>query len=128
MTSRRNRTSQNRVGQRFGNLLVIAEGERIRYPGDPAHGRRTAVCKCDCGETINVRMDVLTTGKKKKCSRYCNLSSNLPVPYILSPSNNPNSFNRTKGSTTVNRVNSSNNLIVKIIKIIKNFIIKLFKR
>lgn len=119
MTSRRNRTSQNRVGQRFGNLLVIAEGERIRYPGDPEHGRRTAECQCDCGAIVNVRMDFLTTGKKKKCSRYCECKP---------PTNLPTVSTTPRSSNYKPKPRATNNLIVKIIKIIKNFIIKLLKR
>ena len=53
----------NLTGQRFGKLVVIGEGTRVKnYP----HIRRL-LCLCDCGVVKEVRHCGLVTGKAKSC-------------------------------------------------------------
>lgn len=50
------------TGQRFGRLTVIKDsGERGK------DGSIMYLCKCDCGNTKNVRTSNLTSGKTKSC-------------------------------------------------------------
>ena len=48
------------TGQRYGKLVVLSqlpkEGRYYRY-----------LCKCDCGNTIEVRSENLRSGKVKSC-------------------------------------------------------------
>lgn len=54
----------DRQGERFGRLLVVAEG-RI------ANRRRSYwICRCDCGNEVEVRTDSLTSGKTTSCGCY----------------------------------------------------------
>ena len=51
--------SNSRIGQKFNSLIIIAI-ERIE--------RRTfAICKCDCGNEITVRLDGLVDSNTKSC-------------------------------------------------------------
>lgn len=51
------------IGQRFGKLTVIEKA--------PAIAKRTRwICRCDCGNITNARMDALKCGDKKSCG--CN--------------------------------------------------------
>lgn len=45
------------TGQRFGRLVTASRGTRPAY----------WLCKCDCGETKEVRSDHLQTGKTRSC-------------------------------------------------------------
>lgn len=53
------------IGQRFGRLVVIGEGEKIRDSN--GHKRGTFVCQCDCGNTITVNRRYIVRGQKKSC-------------------------------------------------------------
>lgn len=53
------------TGQRFGYLTVIKEGPPHIYPSGKA--RRTWECKCDCGNTITVKTNLLRNGHTKSC-------------------------------------------------------------
>jgi hypothetical protein len=51
----------NLTGQRFNRLLVIEP------TGKKINGNYTWLCKCDCGETIEVAGSSLTTGATQSC-------------------------------------------------------------
>ena len=50
------------IGERFGRLTVIAVARH-----DPRRGAYFMTCRCDCGETRDVREDCLTTGNTRSC-------------------------------------------------------------
>lgn len=50
------------IGQRFGRLLIIAEGS--------AKTRRSWVCDCDCGTRVEVLQQSLIAGLTKSCNCY----------------------------------------------------------
>ena len=53
------------TGQRFGRLTVIKQGEPHIYPsGSP---RRTWICKCDCGNEVTVKTNLLRNGHTTSC-------------------------------------------------------------
>lgn len=53
------------VGERFGRLLVIAEGERHwRSSGGSI---RAWLCRCDCGEEVTVPSHSLLRGLTRSC-------------------------------------------------------------
>jgi hypothetical protein len=54
-------TKLNLVGMRFNRLLVIEPTGRKK------NGNYTWLCKCDCGETIEVAGSSLTTGATQSC-------------------------------------------------------------
>ena len=53
------------VGKRFGKLIVIADS------GEKQGTAKMWLCQCDCGKTIKVRTDSLTSGRTTSCG--CNL-------------------------------------------------------
>lgn len=53
------------VGERFGRLIVIEEIERRRTPNGKTE--RRFICKCDCGNTVNVPIHTLRNGTCKSC-------------------------------------------------------------
>lgn len=53
----------NRIGERFGRLLVIDEAE-------PLSGKTRWLCKCDCGKTTIVHATSLVTGTTTSCGCY----------------------------------------------------------
>jgi hypothetical protein len=52
-------------GQRFGRLVALRE-TRIVTPGNP-WGLWAAVCQCDCGEQVTVRLQFLFSGTTASC-------------------------------------------------------------
>lgn len=53
--------AEDRIGQRYGRLLVIARSPR-------SGGKRTYWdCVCDCGGEISPRSDALTSGRASSC-------------------------------------------------------------
>ena len=48
------------IGKRYGRLVVTDITSDARY-------RKCARCVCDCGNTREVRMDKLNTGRTKSC-------------------------------------------------------------
>lgn len=54
----------NLVGQKFGRLLVVREGERT------SSGRVRWHCICDCGKELDVYGPSLKTGNTKSCGCY----------------------------------------------------------
>ena len=53
---------KNLIGKRYGRLTVIEN------TGKKAHSRENIyLCKCDCGNTIEVRSGLLTQEKTKSC-------------------------------------------------------------
>jgi hypothetical protein len=48
------------IGKRFGRLVVLGDGERRK-------GRRSVICRCDCGAEIVTDPRGLTTGHAKSC-------------------------------------------------------------
>ena len=54
-----------KLGERFGNLVVLSEYESMRSPdGRP---RRRIKCNCDCGETTITLLEALKGGYTKSC-------------------------------------------------------------
>lgn len=51
---------KNLNGHRFGKLSVVKFAYR-------KNGKSYYSCKCDCGETVDVRSDCLTTGNTRSC-------------------------------------------------------------
>lgn len=51
----------NRIGKRFGRLVVVAEAE------SSLGGRANWMCQCDCGNTRIVRSASLSSGFTKSC-------------------------------------------------------------
>lgn len=49
------------IGQKFGRLTVIEELPERK------HGSRVYRCKCDCGNIINARKDMLKNGNTRSC-------------------------------------------------------------
>lgn len=53
---------KNLIGNRYGRLTVIGK------TGKKAHGKENVyLCKCDCGNTVEVRSGLLSQGRKKSC-------------------------------------------------------------
>lgn len=53
------------IGKHFGKLLVVAEAEpRITSGG---YRKRRFVCKCDCGGTVTVYANELSSGRRISC-------------------------------------------------------------
>lgn len=53
---------KNLIGKRYGRLTVI------EITGKKAHGKENVyLCKCDCGNTIEVRSGLLSQEKTKSC-------------------------------------------------------------
>ena len=57
------------TGQRFGRLTVVELAESNKK-------RRYWICQCDCGNSLIVRADSLTTGNTKSCG-HCHWPENL---------------------------------------------------
>lgn len=53
------------IGQRYGKLTVIKDLGMIERPNGKK--RHYWKCKCDCGNTFNVRGDCLKSGNNKSC-------------------------------------------------------------
>ena len=53
------------TGQRFGKLTVIKQGEPHIYPSGSQ--RRTWICKCDCGNEVTVKTNLLRNGHTTSC-------------------------------------------------------------
>lgn len=56
--------TENLIGQRFGKLVVI---KRTGYRNNKDKRRRLWLCKCDCGNEIEVTGISLKSGKRKSC-------------------------------------------------------------
>lgn len=55
----------NLIGERYGNLVVIAEGEPHTQPS--GQKKRTWLCRCDCGNITTVFHGALRSGITKSC-------------------------------------------------------------
>ena len=66
MSDRRFETKKrfNIIGMRFGRLLIVGPGIRSY------NGRFRWLCLCDCGHTINARLNNLTAGRTRSCGCY----------------------------------------------------------
>lgn len=50
------------IGKRYGRLIVI------KKTGKKARGKENVyLCKCDCGNTVEVHSGLLSQGRKKSC-------------------------------------------------------------
>lgn len=56
-----NRTEPLQAGRKFNRLTII------RYSGTDKYGKRSYICKCDCGNTTEVRGASLTSNNTKSC-------------------------------------------------------------
>ena len=53
------------VGRRFGRLVVLERAPMVRqYKYRNMYGW---ICKCDCGEVVEIGQSYLTSGKTKSC-------------------------------------------------------------
>lgn len=57
----------NKIGQRFGRLLVIGESPRSQEIVGGGRRRSYWDAKCDCGGTITTRWDALSSGRARSC-------------------------------------------------------------
>lgn len=55
----------NLVGERFGKLVVMSEGQGKRSTG--GQKKRTWLCKCDCGGANEVKTELLRSGHTTSC-------------------------------------------------------------
>ena len=61
ISNRKGNGFDNLIGKRYGRLIVIGLSPK-------KSGRKSYwVCKCDCGNTIAVRSDILKSGKTRSC-------------------------------------------------------------
>lgn len=51
----------DRIGNQYERLEVIAEGRK------DSQNRKYWICRCDCGNEIEVRTDSLTSGRTRSC-------------------------------------------------------------
>lgn len=58
------RAIQLETGQRFGRLSIVREGPRT------AAGKRSWVCRCECGNEVTIQQSNLTTGNTTSCGCY----------------------------------------------------------
>ena len=50
------------IGKRYGRLIVV------KKTGKKARDKENVyLCKCDCGNTVEVRSGLLSQGRKKSC-------------------------------------------------------------
>lgn len=54
------------VGRKYGRLTVLREGPGIPRK-DKKYRLRTMICKCDCGNQCEVRLELLNTGGTRSC-------------------------------------------------------------
>ena len=55
----------NLIGEKYGRLLVLEEGEKEVRPSGRKY--RTWVCQCECGEVIEAKTQDLRSGDTKSC-------------------------------------------------------------
>ena len=53
-------------GRRFGRLVVLDEGPRVKSPSG-CYTNRTVKCHCDCGTELIVRCSNLLAGRTHSC-------------------------------------------------------------
>ena len=56
-------------GVRYGKLVTIKEGERVKLPSGQYN--RTVICQCDCGTIKSIRLLHLTRGRSLSCGCSC---------------------------------------------------------
>ena len=94
---------ENLLGLRFGDLLVIKEGEKT------SNNRVSWVCKCDCGNTITVRATSLKSEKKTRCTDCSNKIKSKN--HLIDISNNVFGFLRV---LSLNKIEKKNGFYVEI--------------
>jgi len=52
-------------GTRFGKLIVLREGKRVKFPCGQSHS--TSECQCDCGNMIETLDNNLVRGTTRSC-------------------------------------------------------------
>jgi hypothetical protein len=57
---------KDRTGQRIGRLTVVEQGPTIEE-GRAKRPRKTWICRCDCGNTVTLRSNTVTSKKTKSC-------------------------------------------------------------
>lgn len=63
----REKNFQVHPGARFGRLLVLGNGNRVREGGRRNHHIYLARCQCDCGTIIEIKKKYLTQDITKSC-------------------------------------------------------------
>lgn len=53
------------IGRQFGKLVVLERDEDHITPSGGVH--RKYICKCECGKTVSVMKEHLTSGRQKSC-------------------------------------------------------------
>lgn len=64
----------NMIGKRFGKLVVIDSAPAYIAPSGGTH--KKYVCVCDCGNTVSVLKEYLTSGRQKSCGCLKKLNGN----------------------------------------------------
>lgn len=75
------KTKANLIGQRFENLIVLAEAEVI-LTGRDCKKRRTWKCLCDCGNITCVTTGDLQSGNTKSCGCLKSLGQKRITEYL----------------------------------------------
>ena len=57
--------ANERIGQRYGRLTVIGIGDPKYTVG--GHKEATAICQCDCGNIVTVRIQAIASGNTTSC-------------------------------------------------------------
>lgn len=73
--------SKDITNQRFGKLIALYPTKKREFGCVVWH------CKCDCGNTCDVRIDVLTRGVKKSCGCLSGSSGEYEIERILKENN-----------------------------------------
>lgn len=90
---------ENLLGLRFGDLIVIKEGEKT------SDNRVSWVCKCDCGNTITVRASSLKSEKKNRCTDCSNKIKSKN--HLIDISNNVFGFLRVLSLNKIEKKNGA---------------------
>lgn len=77
-------TKEIPINQKFNMLTIIGEGER--KPTDNTRSKMV-LCRCDCGNTINVRLTHVTSGHYISCGCYRTTMSRKMMKEQLVPNN-----------------------------------------
>lgn len=59
---------QDFIGRKYGRLTIVAEAEDIRFSSVSV--KRVFVCRCECGNVLEVRYDAMASGNTKSCGCY----------------------------------------------------------
>jgi len=84
--------NKNKIGQKFGKLTLLEELPKIDR-GNLGRKQRFFRAKCDCGNIVNVKLELLQTGKRLSCGCLHKLNA---VKHRLSTTKEYNIYHRMK--------------------------------